>query len=109
MIGDAFVGIDTACAKRKLGPVNVSVTCAHRFIPLPLRQADRLPPRGAGNVATLDNGWLTEFADTAAAYLRGVETRFSVRSRRIAIDAPAIRSRRGIASEGGGCPGCARD
>lgn len=86
---DAYVGIDVACAKRKLLPINVSTKSGRCLIPLSLRCFDRLPPRGEGNIATLDGNWLTGFAEQAVVYLRAVEMQFDVRIRRIAIDSPS--------------------
>lgn len=87
---DAFVGIDVAFAKRKRLPVAVVRRDAERL--LPWRLAERgvpAPPRGSGNVATLDDALLTRYADAVADYLRGLEVHFGFTIRRIGIDAPS--------------------
>ncbi len=87
---EAFVGIDVAFAKKKRLPVCV-VTWKQRQL-IPLQLVDRLaplPPRGSGNVASLDSEIVAKFADDTAAYLHDVQTHFGVSIRRIAIDAPS--------------------
>src|SRR5665213_2367438 len=87
---EAFVGIDVAFAKRKRLPVCLCVWEEGRLLPLPLTTADApAPPRGYGNVASLDKVLITLFADETAAYLRLLEKHFCVSIRRIAIDAPS--------------------
>lgn len=90
----AYCGIDVACAKRKRLPVNVSVIRNGALVPLLLRQVGcPEPPRGAGNVRTLEDSWLDAFANETAAYLRSIESRFSVSIVRIALDAPSDAKR----------------
>jgi hypothetical protein len=87
---DAFVGIDVAFAKQKRLPVSVCVRKAGRIIPFPVAaRCAPSPPRGAGNVASLDDATVSKFADETAAYLRQLESYFGVSIRRIAIDAPS--------------------
>ncbi|MFA5910148.1 MAG: DUF429 domain-containing protein [Vicinamibacterales bacterium] len=87
---DGFVGIDVAFAKRKRLPVCVATWMHGRLVPFPV--ADRrapAPPRGSGNVATLNSEIVAKFANDTAAYLRQLEAYFGVTIRRIAIDAPS--------------------
>jgi len=87
---NAFVGIDVAFAKKKRLPISVCVWNTNRLIPLPVAERRAPPPpRGAGNVASLDNTTVSKFADETATYLRQLETHFCVSSRRVAIDAPS--------------------
>lgn len=85
----AFAGIDVAFAKRKLLPVSVCQWIEDRFVPLPLRNAKSIPPRGYGNVAALITEKVSSFAAATARYLRAVEMEFGVQICRIAIDAPS--------------------
>jgi len=50
---------------------------------------DLLPPKGRGNVGTLNADVLVQFAGDVVDYLRGIEHRFGVTIRRIGIDAPS--------------------
>ena len=87
---EAFVGIDVAFAKKKRLPICVATWRQRQLIPLPLN--DRLapsPPRGSGNVASLDPEIVSKFANDTATYLHDVQTHFGVSIRRIAIDAPS--------------------
>lgn len=87
---DAFAGIDVAFQKGKRLPVSVCIWNADRFEPLLVTERDAPdPPRGAGNAAALDSVAVTRFADDTATYLRRLEQHFSVRIRRVAIDAPS--------------------
>ena len=87
---EAFAGIDVAFAKRKRLPVCLCVWNDQRLIPLPLVAGDvPEPPRGHGNVASIDPSTVTSFADETAVYLRLLEKHFGVSIRRIAIDAPS--------------------
>jgi hypothetical protein len=87
---EAFAGIDVAFAKRKRLPVCLCVWNDCRLIPLPLADRDApLPPRGYGNVASLEPATVASFADETAHYLRLLEKHFRVSIRRIAIDAPS--------------------
>lgn len=86
---DAFVGIDVAFAKRKLLPLAVCTVSDGHLIPLPLRSWRRKPPRGSGNVATLDAVTLENFAVATRDYLLALEVEYGVTIQRIAIDAPS--------------------
>lgn len=87
---DAFAGIDVAFRKRKRLPVALCIWDADRFVPLPVTERGAPdPPRGAGNATALDSVAVTRFADDTATYLRRLEEYFSVRIRRVAIDAPS--------------------
>jgi hypothetical protein len=87
---EAFAGIDVAFAKRKRLPVCLCVWNDRRLIPLPLAAGDApAPPRGYGNVASVDSSTVASFADETALYLRLLEKHFGVSIRRIAIDAPS--------------------
>jgi hypothetical protein len=87
---DAFVGIDVACAKRKRLPVCLCVWKDQRLVPLPLGKGDApAPPKGHGNVASVDLTEVASFADEAGLYLRSLENYFRVSIRRIGIDAPS--------------------
>ena len=84
----AYVGIDVAFAKRKYLPVCVCVCRDGRLIPLPLKGGPVSPPRGSGNVASLDRTVVRRFARDAARYLRAVADWQQLEIVRIAIDAP---------------------
>jgi hypothetical protein len=87
---EAFVGIDVAFAKRKVLPIVVCVRNEAVLQPLPLYgQEGIMPPRGQGNVKSLDLKTVADFADFTARYLHAVEDRFRVTIRRIAIDSPS--------------------
>lgn len=87
---EAFAGIDVAFAKSKRLPVCLCVWNDQRLIPLPLAAGGvPEPPRGHGNVASIDPSVVASFADESALYLRLLEKRFGVSIRRIAIDAPS--------------------
>jgi hypothetical protein len=87
---DAFAGIDVAFAKRKYLPISVCVCRNGNLQPLHLRSLNTLaPPRGHGNAKILDNKTVRDFAESTSGYLREVEKAFSVKIRRIAIDAPS--------------------
>jgi hypothetical protein len=87
---EAFAGIDVAFAKRKRLPVCLCIWNDQRLIPLPLAADDTpKPPRGYGNVASVDPSTVASFANETALYLRVLEKHFSVSIRRIAIDAPS--------------------
>jgi predicted nuclease with RNAse H fold len=86
---DTFCGIDVSFAKRKALPVAVCSRAPSGLTTLPLRHRDSpLPPRGAGNRATLDPAILTAYAEDVRRYLHAVENRFGTRIVRVAIDAP---------------------
>jgi Protein of unknown function (DUF429) len=87
---EAFAGIDVAFAKRKRLPVCLCVWNEQRLEPLRLAATDApQPPRGHGNVASLDSSTVASFADATSRYLRLLEKHFAVSIRRIAIDAPS--------------------
>jgi Protein of unknown function (DUF429) len=87
---DAYAGIDVAFAKRKPLPVTVCARRDGRLVPLPLRAGDApQPPRGQGNVKTLDPAVLAGFAEETVQYLRAIENRFDVSIVRVGIDAPS--------------------
>jgi hypothetical protein len=87
---EAFAGIDVAFAKRKRLPVCLCTWNDQGLIPLPLAADDAPePPRGYGNVASVDPSRVASFSDQTARYLRVLEKRFGVFIRRIAIDAPS--------------------
>ncbi len=87
---EAFAGIDLAFAKRKRLPVCLCVWNEGRLILLPLAARDAPePPRGYGNVASINPLTVGSFVDDTAIYLRGLEKRFDVSISRIAIDAPS--------------------
>lgn len=89
-VNNAFVGIDLAFAKRKRLPVCLCVWNKERLIPMPLAARDApAPPRGYGNVASVDPAAVAAFADETALYLCLLEKHFSVSIRRVAIDAPS--------------------
>jgi hypothetical protein len=91
----AYVGIDVACAKRKALPIVVCIRRQGRLVPLALKTALPKPPRGGGNVLALDAEWRGEYALQTKRYLNEIETLFSVRVARIAIDAPREPCRAG--------------
>lgn len=84
----AFVGVDVAFAKAKVLPIAMVSWQGDRLVPFPLRELRISPPRGAGNVATLDATRVRDFAAEAAQYLRDVAQMLDLDLRRIAIDAP---------------------
>jgi hypothetical protein len=87
---DAFAGIDVAFAKRRRLPVCLCIWENQCLVPLPLGARDApAPPRGRGNVASIDPSVAALFADEAAEYLGRLEKHFGVSIRRIAIDAPS--------------------
>jgi hypothetical protein len=95
---EVFAGIDVAFAKKKYLPISVCVYCNGNLQPLPLRcQKTLVPPRGRGNAKILDDETVKEFAESTARYLREVEKAFSVKIRRIAIDAPSDPKTEGAA------------
>ena len=84
----AFVGVDVAFAKKKYLPVSVCVRQDGRLIPLPLKGGPVAPPRGSGNVATLDRSVVRRFARDVADYIKAVASWQHLEIARIAIDAP---------------------
>jgi hypothetical protein len=74
---EAFAGIDVAFAKGKRLPVCLCVWNDRRLTPLPLAARDvPAPPRGHGNVASVDSSTVSGFADATALYLRLLEKHF---------------------------------
>lgn len=93
---DAFVGIDLAFAKNKRLPVCLATWRDGRLVPLPLAGKEvPAPPRGSGNIATLDPDAVGQFAEATANYLYDLQEHFGVTIRRIAIDAPSDAKRPG--------------
>ena len=86
--GRAYVGIDVAFAKRKYLPVSVCVRESGRLIPVPLRTRTIKPPRGQGNIATLEDIIVQQFAQETATYLENVALVENLNIIRIGIDAP---------------------
>ena len=85
----AYVGIDVACAKRKRLPLAVCVFSVGRLETMPLRDWSTRPPLGEGNLMALETEFQERFAEDTVRYLREVEAHFSVKIKRIAIDAPS--------------------
>ena len=92
---DAFGGIDVAFAKKKRLPVVVCVVVQGKLQPLPLRQLTKKPPAGRGNAKSIDDAEVDAFASETADYLQAIEAYYSVRIRRVAIDAPSDPKRDG--------------
>lgn len=87
---DAYAGIDVAVAKGKRLPLAVCAWRGGRLEPLALRgAAPLLPPTMPGNERILDQSVRQRLAIECVEYLRQLESRFGVRLRRIAIDAPS--------------------
>lgn len=85
----AYVGIDVACAKKKRLPVCLATWENGRLVPFPIRDIRPVPPRGRGNVATLDPAILRDFAAETAQYLLDASSALGVQIARIGIDAPS--------------------
>jgi len=85
----AYVGIDVACAKQKRLPLAACVRVANRLETLPLRGWLTKPPLGGGNLLAMQEDFQEKFAENTVAYLREAEMKFSVKIRRVAIDAPS--------------------
>jgi len=86
----AYVGIDVSFAKKKRLPVVVCRRHNHTLKPLPLRNSRTKPPMGKGNACIVrEPSAISHFAQEVVRYLREVESEFSVRICRIAIDAPS--------------------
>ncbi len=84
----AYVGVDVAFAKKKALPVCICLREKGRLVPLPLRRHKLWPPRGGGNVATLDEALVSQFARDARAYIAGVAHDEGLSIVRIGVDAP---------------------
>ncbi len=91
-MNDAFIGIDVAFAKRKRLPVSVCTWRDGRLIPEALRLLPLEPPRGHGNVATLDEARVFGLVEEAVDYVVQVCEELRLAPRRIAIDAPSVRT-----------------
>ena len=68
----AYIGIDVAFAKRKYLPVSVCVHESGRLIPLPLRTRTVKPPKGRGNIGTLEDKAIQQFAQETVTFLENV-------------------------------------
>lgn len=95
-MNDAFIGIDVAFAKRKRLPVSVCTWRDGRLIPEALRLLPLKPPRGQGNVATLDEARVFGFVREAVDYVVQVCEELRLAPRRIAIDAPSAPRAEGV-------------
>ncbi len=95
-VNEAFVGIDVAFAKRKRLPVSVCTWRDGRLVPEALRLLNFEPPRGQGNVATLDDTRVSEFVREAVDYVVQVCDELRLAPRRIAIDAPSAPRAEGV-------------
>ena len=84
----AYAGIDVAFAKKKHLPVSVCIRQDGRLTPVPLRGGPVAPPRGSGNVASLDRSIVRRFARDTAKYIEAVARQHHLEIARIAIDAP---------------------
>ena len=84
----AYVGVDVAFAKKKALPVCICLRENGRLVPLPLRRHKLRPPRGGGNVATLDEAVVSQFARDARAYIARVARDEGLSIVRIGVDAP---------------------
>ena len=84
----AYVGIDVAIAKRKYLPVSVCIHKNGRLIPLPLRIRTVIPPKGQGNIATLKDKKIQQFAQETVTFLENVALVENLDIIRIGIDAP---------------------
>lgn len=93
---DAFIGIDVAFAKQKRLPVAVCTWSGERLVPARLRDLPFEPPRGHGNVATLDAAGVRQFALDAVDYVVRVCQRLGVNPARIALDAPSSPRAEGV-------------
>lgn len=84
---EVFAGIDVAIARGKRLPVVVAGWEGGCLVPLPLKQAQALPPQGLGVEAVLADQQVQDFAAATAAYLRNIESEFRVKIKRLALDA----------------------
>jgi len=85
----AFVGIDVAFAKQKKLPICISIFTDGRLTPLPLTGLPfGQPPRGSGNVATLDQTTVSLFADDTLGFIQSTAAHYDLDIQTIAIDAP---------------------
>lgn len=87
---DVFVGIDVAFAQKKRLPIVIARWQSGRLIPYPLKTLPFSPPRGAGNVSTLNSGAVERFAKEAVDYVVSICHHIKATPVRIALDAPSI-------------------
>lgn len=87
---DVFVGIDVAFAQKKRLPIVIARWQSGRLIPYPLKTLPFSPPRGAGNIATLNSGAVERFAKEAVDYVVSICHHIKATPVRIALDAPSI-------------------
>jgi predicted nuclease with RNAse H fold len=85
---EAFIGIDLACAKNKYCPVSICIIEQGRLIPLQLTKESFLPPKGAGNVATLNRENNYRYAREIKQYILRICEAHNLTPKRIALDAP---------------------
>ncbi|XOV89797.1 MAG: DUF429 domain-containing protein [Pseudomonadota bacterium] len=90
---EIHIGIDVAFAKNKILPVCAVKASSGKLVPLRVANIN-LPdlPRGRGNVATLDETVVAEFAQGVRRWLRELERQLNAPIGVIAIDAPASYS-----------------
>ncbi|MDN3639629.1 DUF429 domain-containing protein [Simiduia curdlanivorans] len=84
-----FIGIDLAIRKGKHLPIVAVRREGKQLIPLPLTQLTFRPPIGTGNMMTLQDELLNEFANECRDYVCRACRAFDVKPLRIAIDAPS--------------------
>lgn len=84
----AFIGIDVAFAKGKRLPICICTWEGRCLMPVPLRDLEIEPPRGAGNALILNESLVKGFADRTASYISNACAAFGLQPERIAIDAP---------------------
>ena len=84
-----FVGIDLAFAKKKYLPIVICTWEQGCLFPYPLRNLGILPPRGKGNVATLNNELVKKFAKATRLYIKAVCVQLKLQPMCIGIDAPS--------------------
>ena len=85
---DVFIGIDVACAKGKYCPISICIEKDGKLVPLHLAKEVIQPPRGLGNVATLEHINNTNYAAAIKAYILSICETHTLNPVRIAIDAP---------------------
>jgi predicted nuclease with RNAse H fold len=85
---EAFIGIDLACAKNKYCPVSICTIKRGRLVPLQLTKETFLPPKGSGNVATLNRQINYRYAREIKQYILRICEAHNLTPKRIALDAP---------------------
>jgi predicted nuclease with RNAse H fold len=85
---EAFIGIDLACAKNKYCPVSICTIKRGRLVPLQLTKEAFLPPKGSGNVATLNRENNYRYAREIKQYILRICEAHNLTPKRIALDAP---------------------